>query len=628
MPRDVFDGDAAGAHIVAQRCLPLRHAGEVEAHHARQHRLGVVVVTAQKVSETERAQHPAAAGTRDPLDRLYDVHMAADDGVDPRIGAHLGIVALLVGRLERVFVPPMHVDEHRIGRIARTGDVRADGRLVDGNRIVVVRQIRKLVAVLTVAVGEHRHADPVAFEHPHRLAVLLAAVRAAGQNAVVGAPYVEGMLDAVGPDVVGVVGPQVDDAPSRRRHRIRHGVGGVVARIGHVVERLRPAEHRLLVDERDVVAVPHDRGDLGVERGEVVGAVARRPGPGIGEGEDVVVGQVVPHRGEREAARPARRGAASVEHERGDAAFLARHGRPDRGGVRRGRVVHGGACGRRGDRIGTRAGRRPVLPRSACDARGDAPCSQAYGNQAARSRRDQRAAGERGPPAADRRRAGGVGPGALPAAVRKSGGVRMPLAIGFGELGAVLRIPVRGRGAFAQLPRQGMSPRIEPLSRPAVRAVVGGTAPVEASVVVAFGHVCHGISPSHGNAPLSHPARSTPSQRRAAASHPAADAVGPLYARTRTSGPHPSSLAANGRRAAVLRHTILQACEPVRRRADLPSAPGSAPRHVPTAMPAARPRPPRRARAAPRGRARTPLWSRTARAPPGRGASYRARRAR
>ncbi len=80
------------------------------------------------------------------------------------------------------------------------------------------------------------------------------------------------------------------------------------------------------------------------------------------------------------------------------------------------------------------------------------------------------------------------------------------------------------------------------------------------------------------------------------------------------------------RTRAALRQT--EGAPPSFCRAGPPSAPGSAPRHVPTAIPAARPRPPRRARAAPRGRARTPLWSRTARAPPGRVASYRARRAR
>ena len=277
----------------------------IATEHARKHRLGVVGVAAHEVAHAVDARHGAAAVCpRYLLEALNDMGMAADDQVDPGIGAGLGHLALPVVGDACVFLAAVHVHHHSVGRRAGASVVLCERGAVPRHGVIVIGQICLVIAVLAVRIREEGDLGTLALHHAHLRAVLLVGVAADEGDVRVALPQLLHVFDGARPVVVGVVGVGAHHVKARIYQRLRHGVGRVVAGVAAPVPVGVSAQDRLLVDEGDVKAA-HDGRNLAVQGREVVHAVARSSAaPHLGNLQGALVGEVVAHGAERDAGVP------------------------------------------------------------------------------------------------------------------------------------------------------------------------------------------------------------------------------------------------------------------------------------------------------------------------------------
>ena len=324
--------------------------------------------------------------------------MRAQHQIDVQVGQERRIIQLLAVGLALVFRAPVHGDDHGVGHLLRATHVGLDGRLVEAAQMPRVRKVF-LKVVVAIAEGQKRERHAVALHQAHRLAVGLAAIAAGAGDARIGVPYVERALGCLHAVVQHVVGGQVDQVEAGFGQGVGRRVGRVEARVAGIAVLVRAGHDGLLVDEAQV-ALLHERGDLLVERREVVDAVARRAPCGVRQLEHLVGADLVACRHERHPVGPGACLPAPPQQ-------VVHAGR--RGAVHDAVLVH--ALGRAGKLAGRllrecrRLGRRPVgrwaagKPGHARDARRGRHGHGGKRKQEAEAARTcRRAAGRRLPP--------------------------------------------------------------------------------------------------------------------------------------------------------------------------------------------------------------------------------------
>ena len=309
-PHHVCDLYVAELFALAGRAA--LHALEGAAEHARKNAVGFAVAT-QEVSQTVHHERFAAL-TAHPLHGLDHVYVAADHQIDACVGKLLRLGLLRLARVVLVLLAPVHVHDHGIGHLARGRHVFLHAFRLVGHGVVLVGKLVLCVAVLAIGVREERKTQAVALDNTDLVPVGFVLVAADRQELI--ALFVPGllrMLDARYPGVVRVVGVGVHHAPARIGHGIGHAIGRVVARIPVVAVGIVAAERGLLVHERDVIALDLLLYVL-VEGRKVVSAVGGGARVGIGEVDDVLIGEVIAHGAEGHLAVTRLGGSAGVEH--------------------------------------------------------------------------------------------------------------------------------------------------------------------------------------------------------------------------------------------------------------------------------------------------------------------------